>query len=427
MASRNPRRIEYVDIDEIEAAPRNPKGHSAEMIDGSFTEHGFTEAALLDERTGRLVAGHGRLAGLRARRAADGEPPEGIVVRRDGRWLMPVQRGWASRDDAQAEAYLLMSNRATEAGGWDQVGLADVLTDLVSSDVPLEASGFTDTDLSQLLDELARNTPDDRPDDVDDAPVPPVAPVTGLGDVWELGGHRLVCGDSTDAATYDVLLDGALADMVWTDPPYGVDYVGKTADALTIQNDGAADLLALLTASLGATRGATRPGAVWEVAAPAGPQLHAFATVLTDLGVWRQSLVWVKDRFVLGHSDYHYRHEFIFYGWTPGAPHRPPPSRTFDTVLDVPRPARSEDHPTMKPVALIERALLNHTDRLDLVLDPFGGSGSTLIACEVTGRRCATIELDPRYCDVIARRWQQQSGQVPVRNGEPCDMLASAD
>ena len=173
-----------------------------------------------------------------------------------------------------------------------------------------------------------------------------------------------------------------------------------------------------LRSTLGNALDACKPGAVWYVAAPAGPNFLPFASCLAALRVWRQTLVWVKDAFVLGRSDYHYRHEAVFYGWKPGAAHHEPPDRTHDTIWEVPRPRASPDHPTSKPVELVERALLMSTARGELVLDPFAGSGSTLIAAEASGRRAACVELDPRYCDVVVRRWQEATGREAVLDGD---------
>jgi site-specific DNA-methyltransferase (adenine-specific) len=155
------------------------------------------------------------------------------------------------------------------------------------------------------------------------------------------------------------------------------------------------------------------------VAAPAGPIHFEFAAVLRELEVWRHTLNWVKDGFVLGRADYHYRHEPIFYGWKEGAAHTWNGGRSQDSVLEFPRPRANKEHPTMKPVALIQRCLENSTDEKAIVCDPFGGSGSTLIACEATNRRARLIELDPRYCDVIVRRWEEATGKTAVRHGRP--------
>jgi hypothetical protein len=183
---------------------------------------------------------------------------------------------------------------------------------------------------------------------------------TQPGDLWVVGGcHRLLVGDCTLPENVTRLFGGAAAEMMFADPPYGVEYVGKTADALTIDNDGAGDLPRLLRGSFAGALRAVRKGGAWYVAAPAGPQHWEFARQLLDLGVYRQTLVWVKDQFVLGHSDYHYRHEPIFYGWGPGGERHAVPTRDQDSVWQIDRPRRSAEHPTMKPIALVEKAIGN--------------------------------------------------------------------
>lgn len=208
-----------------------------------------------------------------------------------------------------------------------------------------------------------------------------------------------------------------MADAMWTDPPYGVSYVGKTKDALTIENDDRSSdsLEAFLRDVFALALIHTKAGGAWYVAAPAGPLHLAFASALHELGVWRQTLTWEKDQFVLGRSDYHYRHEPIFYGWKEGAAHTWNGGRTQDSVLEVPRPRRSAEHPTMKPVALVQRCVENSTDAGALVVDPFGGSGTTLMACEAAGRTASLIELDPKYCDVIVARWEKATDQKAER------------
>jgi len=192
-----------------------------------------------------------------------------------------------------------------------------------------------------------------------------------------------------------------------------VSYVGKTKDALTIENDtlNLAELEEFLRSAFNAIFTATKPGACWYVAAPSGNIFQSFSIPLSELDVWRHTLVWVKDTLVMGRADYHYKHESIFYGWTPGAAHQTPPDRKQDTVWEIPRPKANREHPTMKPIELIVRAINNSSRANDLVLDSFGGSGSTLIACEQTHRKARLIELDPKYCDVIVKRWETITGQ----------------
>jgi len=204
-----------------------------------------------------------------------------------------------------------------------------------------------------------------------------------------------------------------MANCVWTDPPYGVSYVGKTKDALEIQNDSLddKDLEDFLRSALSCAFAYTHPGGAWYVAAPPGPLNHCFSVVLKELGVWRQTLNWIKSQMVLGRSDYHYQHEPIFYGWKPGASHSWHSDRKQTSCLEFDKPQRNGIHPTMKPVELVEYCITNSSKPGEIVLDPFGGSGTTLIACEKSKRQCRTMELDPKYCDVIKNRWEEFTGK----------------
>lgn len=242
-------------------------------------------------------------------------------------------------------------------------------------------------------------------------------PRTHPGDIWQLGHHRLLCGDATVPADVKRLMAGAQANVLWTDPPYGVDYVGKTPRAMTIAGDAPGGLAELLRRSFAALGPALAPGAAFYVCHPAGPVARDFWEALDTAG-WqlRQGIVWVKDTMVLGHADYHYRHEPIAFGYLPdevprgrgrGGWHG---GNDKDSVMEVPRPAASREHPTMKPVELVRRCLLNSSVEGDAVLDPFAGSGTTLIACEMLRRRGFALELDPSYCDVIVARWEEATG-----------------
>jgi site-specific DNA-methyltransferase (adenine-specific) len=237
----------------------------------------------------------------------------------------------------------------------------------------------------------------------------------------------LLCGDATVLSDHQSVLAGGLADMVFTDPPYGVAVASRvgtptgmsSAEArelgtMKIENDDLSleALTEFLRSAFRNILAATRKGACWYVTAPHGPMGLAFSVTLNEIEVWRHSLVWVKDSLVMSRMDYHYRHEPIYYGWTPGAPHDRVPSRDQDTVWECRRPKRSLDHPTMKPVELVERAIRNSSKTHDTILDPFGGSGTTLIACEKSGRQARLVELSPAYCDVTIRRWQEFTGEV---------------
>ena len=242
--------------------------------------------------------------------------------------------------------------------------------------------------------------------------------------------HRLLCGDSRKAEDMAHLADGRLAEMVWTDPPYGVGVasrVGTTGGMSSAQaraegHPGIANddldvpqLVAFLRGAFDTALDACRPGAVWYVAAPHGPMGVAFSMVLHDLGIWHSSLVWVKDSMVISRLDYHYRHEVLYYGWKPGGAHHPVPDRCQTSVFECPRPKRSEQHPTMKPVELIRRHIENSSDPGQSVLDPFAGSGSTLIAAEQTGRNALLMEIDGRFCDVTVKRWEEFTGRKAER------------
>ena len=372
-----------------------------------------------------------------------------IVARADGTitagnhtWQAAKQLGWdeiavvrVDDDDATASAFALADNRTAELGSYDDALLLDLIQSIDDKDL-LADTGWSDDAVADLLAQIGSDLPDLPPPD--EAAEPPVEPLSKSGDVWVLGGHRVVCGDATDVLAYDALLGGDKADCVWTDPPYGVAIVGgnhslspeerKAAGGKTIENDALSisELEDFLRSALGAAIAACRPGSAWYVSAPDGRRGIAFSVVLTELSVWRHSLVWVKDSLVMGRSDYHYRHEPIYYGWTPGGPHDWFGDRSQTTVIEIPRPRRNAEHPTMKPVELVARCLNNSAPRGGLVLDPFGGSGSTLLACEYTGRKGRLIELDPRYVDVICRRWQDFTGAKPMleSSGELVDFTA---
>ena len=276
-----------------------------------------------------------------------------------------------------------------------------------------------------LLRELERLSGQDGPPqgltDPDAVPAVPEEPVTKPGDLWVLGEHRVLCGDATDANALAHLMAGERAGLMWTDPPYGVDYVGKTERALTITNDGSSGLPRLLTDAFAAAGAMLAPGAAIYVAHPAGAGSVTFGMCFVAAG-WRlhETLVWVKNRLVLGHSDYHYRHEPLLYGYKPGGGRRGRGGAGWygdnrqDSVFEIDRPSASREHPTAKPVELVARCVACSSPPGALVLDPFMGSGSTLIACEQLGRKARGMEIDPHYCDVVVRRWEEFTGGKAV-------------
>lgn len=389
---------------------RNDK--AVPKVASSLREFGWRQPIVVDEK-GVVIVGHTRL--LAARSLGMTEVPVHVAT-----GLTP----------AQVRAYRLADNRTNEEAEWDDAALASELAALDSDGFDLALTGFDGGELERLLDPPGVTV---EAADEAEVPAPAAEPMTRPGDLIRLGRHRLLCGDATDSTAWDALMAGDTADLVWTDPPYGVSYgeknamlnrvmgAGSGADRSLLEtpigNDSltAEQLTDFLRASLSLTCAHTRPGGVVYVAAPPGPLHHCFATVLSELGVWRHTLQWVKDGFVLGRSDYHYRHEPIFYGWKAGAAHTWNGGRSQDSVLECPRPRKNDLHPTMKPVALIARCIENSSDPGALVADPFGGSGSTLMAAEATGRRAALMELSPAYCDVIVARWEHAAGAVAVR------------
>jgi len=252
--------------------------------------------------------------------------------------------------------------------------------------------------------------------DEDAVPEVPVDPVSRLGDVWLLGKHRVMCGDSTSIDSVERLMGDVKADMLLTDPPYNVAYTGKTKDALKIQNDSMSDdgFRQFLRDAYVAADAVMKAGAVFYIW-HADSEGYNFRGACKDAGwIVRQCLVWKKQTLVMGRQDYHWKHEPCLYGWKEGAGHLWAADRKQTTILEFDRPSRSSEHPTMKPVALFEYQMLNNTKGSDIVLDLFGGSGTTLVVCEKNGRIGRLMELDPKYVDVIVKRWEEFTGKKAV-------------
>lgn len=371
---------------------RKIDARAVSAVAGSIKEFGFKSPILVDAE-GVIIAGHTRLQAAQSL----GLESVPVIICND---LTPDQ----------VKAYRLADNRVAEFSEWDAELLKLELGDI---ELEMDFAGFDEL-VAELGDGEAETMEEGDPDEV---PAEAAGePISQRGEVYELGPHRLMCGDSTSAEDWQAILGDEIGDAVMTDPPYGVNYVGKTKDALPVENDDPEGLPALLDGALSIMFDRCRPGSAWYVAAPPGPLFLHFANWMNGREILRQTLIWVKDSMVLGHSDYHYKHEPIFYGWKPGASHRGPPDRTQVSVWEVARPKRSAEHPTMKPVELYEKMMNNSTAPGELVLEPFGGSGTTLIAAAKTGRICRAMEIAPRYCDVIRKRWTKfakENGQDP--------------
>jgi site-specific DNA-methyltransferase (adenine-specific) len=384
-----------VPIESIEFHPRNPRIGDVEAVAASLQRFGQLKPLVVQASTGYVVAGNHLL------RAAQ-------------------KLGWTSiaanveaMDDATATAYGLADNRTADLGDYDYNLLAAILAEQAAAG-NLLATGYDADDVAALLRAVGQGDERD-PDAVPD--LPPEAEVyVQPDDLWALGRHRLLVGDATNPDAASRLTANEPVDLVVTDPPYGVSYVGGTAAHLTISND---DLDADGTRALVADAlrlAPLRPGGAFYIMAPAGPLHLSFLLALADARLTvHQTLIWVKSSFVLGHGDYHYRHEPILYGWRDGGPHLFRGDRTQDSVWEIPRPARSELHPTIKPVELVERAVRNSSMPGERVLDMFAGSGTTLIAAERAERICLAMELDARYAQVAIERWGSFTGQTPRR------------
>ena len=306
------------------------------------------------------------------------------------------------------------------SGEWDDEKLCDLLQDLDLSGYEFSLTGFTRSELDGLQLKLGvGEAVEDEDFDVDKAVEECEKPVTKRGDLWIMGGHRLLCGDARNVDDMARLMGGAKADLLLTDPPYNVDYVGKTKDALKIDNDrmSNADFRAFLLEAFTAARQSMKAGAafyIWH----ADSNGYDFRGACMDAG-WkvRQCLIWEKDILVLGRQDYQWQHEPCLYGWNEGAGHAWYSDRKQTTILRFDKPTRSKEHPTMKPVPLFGYLVQNSSKPGDIVLDPFSGSGTTVIAAEQLDRTAYVMELNERYCDVIVKRWEEQTGEKAVLDG----------
>lgn len=416
MATAQDVRIEYLPLDLVLTLvdPANPKAHDQDGIRASIGRFGFNAPLVRNELTGRLLAGAGRAEALAAARGRGEQPPERIRVDQEGNWLVPVVHG-ISLPEEEARRFLVVENQLVMRGGWNDQALAELVQSFQQDGLGLDGIGFDGADLDRLLADVPVLPEVSVESDEDEFDLPtPDEPTVRTGDVYRLGDHRLVVGDASVPGNIERALGGEPAALLFTDPPYGVTYVGKTTERLRISGD---DLSPAATAQLIRTvlelaRVSLAPGASFYVCGPAGDMEPVVREAAGVLGTVRQSIVWVKDQFVLGRADYHWRHELVHYGWIAGRRHRWLGGRSEDSVWEIPRPRRSAEHPTMKPTALVRRALRNSSRAGDLVLDPFAGSGTTLLAAHQMRRRAAVVELDPRYAQVTIARWERLSGRT---------------
>lgn len=395
-------KVVYRAVSELIPYARNARTHSDEQvarIAASIQEFGWTNPILIDGSKG-IIAGHGRV----------------LAARKLGLEKVPTIE-LSGLTEAQKRAYILADNRLALDAGWDEEMLKLEFAELEKEGFELSKTGFSDEEIREMMADLDREV--DGVEDVE-TPEPPKNPKTKRGGVWILGTHRLMCGDSTSVEDVQEVMGGVLADLWLTDPPYSVAYQGKTKDALTIQNDEMDDesFRCFLVSAYSAADSVLKEGAafyIWH----ADSEGFNFRGACRDVG-WkvRECLIWSKNTFVLGRQDYQWQHEPCLYGWKDGAAHHWYSDRSQTTILEFDRPNRNAEHPTMKPVGLFQYLIGNSTKPGDIVLDSFGGSGTTLIACEQSGRSARILELDPCYCDVIIERWQNLTGQRAVRESD---------
>jgi DNA modification methylase len=378
---------------------RRRTDRSSDLIKESLQRYGAARSIVIDEEN-RILAGNGTIdgakaAGIRRVRIIESEGDEVIAVRRTG------------LTEEQKVGLALADNRTSDLSEWDQEMLHRL-----SEEHDLEP-WFNQDDLDELLN-VVEVDPVEGNTDPDAVPDAPEEPTTKPGDLWILGNHRLLCGDSTNPQHLQRLMDGKLADLWLTDPPYNVDYEGGSG--LKIQNDNMADgeFRQFLCDVYCSANQVLKPGAVFYIW-HADSEGYNFRGAAQDNG-WkiRQCLIWLKSSLVMGRQDYQWKHEPCLYGWTEGAAHTWNSDRKQTTILEFDKPRKNGQHPTMKPVDLFQYQIDNSTKPNQLVLDSFGGSGTTVIACERIKRQARVMELDPVYCDVIVKRWEEFTGNTAI-------------
>ncbi len=427
-------KVEYVALGELKAYERNTRTHSKEQVkqlEASIKEFGFTNPVLIDEDN-VLIAGHGRTEAARALGMA--EVP---AIRIKG------------LTEAQRNALRIADNSLALNAGWDVEALREELEALKAAEFNVDLLGLDELNIEGLelgeLEEPAELVEDEPPEAEE------VETRVKPGEIWQLGDHRLMCGDSTKPEDVARLMDGEKADLWLTDPPYNVAYEGGTAERLTIQNDSMGDgaFRAFLTDAFRAAADLLKQGGVFYVWHADSEGFNFRVALKATAGLLlKQCLIWVKNSIVLGRQDYQWKHEPCLYGWKDGASHyfieeRNHPTvmedemamdfakmkkdemrallerifaeQTPTTIIREPKPARNAEHPTMKPVRLFGRLIQNSSRAGEVVMDTFGGSGTTLIACEQLGRKARLMELDPKYCDVIIARWEKFTGKTAER------------
>ncbi|MBL0320101.1 MAG: site-specific DNA-methyltransferase [Alphaproteobacteria bacterium] len=397
--------VQFIPVTQLIPYARNARTHSEEQVSqiaGSIAEFGFVNPILMGDDN-IIIAGHGRLSA--AQRLGLKEVPTIIL---------------SHLTENQRRALIIADNKIALNAGWDEEMLRLELQELKLDDFNLELIGFSDEELNTLLiDGLEKS---EGLTDENTVPELQEEAITKPGDVWILGNHRLLCGDSTLLTDVEKALGGVLADMVFTDPPYNVNYGGAMKDKLrginrTIKNDNLGEEFEQFLYDACVNIVTVCKGAIYICMASS--ELDTLQSAFRKAGGhWSTFIIWAKNTFTLGRADYQRQYESILYGWKEGSDHYWCGARNQSDVWFFNKPQSNDLHPTMKPIELVERAIENSSKSRDIVLDCFGGSGSTLIAAEKTGRSARLIELDPKYCDVIVRRWQEFTGRDAIHEEE---------
>ncbi len=383
--------VESWPIERLIPYARNARMHSDQQvaqIAASVAEFGFINPVLADS-DGGIIAGHGRV--LAARKLGYTEVP--VIV-------------LGHLNENQKRAFMLADNRLALSAGWDEEMLHLELQALTQSGFNVQITGFDQRELDQLLTDLSRQALADP----DEAPATSDEVVTQPGDLWLLGEHRLLCGDGTKRGDLERVLDGSGSDLIFTYLPYNSNYTGKTSSRLTIVNDNLGDHFSDFLAAACEAMLAVNSGPIY-ICMSSRELHHLYEAFSKAGGHWSTYVIWAKHTFTLGRSDYQRQYEPILYGWREGSRHYWCGDRNQGDVWFIDKPHRNDAHPTMKPIELVERAISNSSHKGDLVLDPFAGAGSTVLASERTSRRACVVEIDPRYADVIVRRWEGYSGR----------------
>lgn len=383
-------RFEKVDIDKLIPYARNARTHSKKQVlelRASIREFGFINPVIIDKDF-NIIAGHGRI----------------MAAKEEG--LKEIPCVFAEHlTDAQKKAYILADNRLAMNAGWDEEMLAVELSELEGADFDLSLLGFDEAELNQLLRD--EDSIQDDEFDIDDELSKPT--FTKAGDVWQLGKHRLICGDSTKAETYTILMEDKKANIVITDPPYNVNYEGSAGKIKNDNMENSAFYQFLFDAFTGIESAMARDASIYVF--HADTEGLNFRKAFEDAGFYLSgTCIWKKQSIVLGRSPYQWQHEPVLFGWKKKGKHQWYTGRKESTIWEFDKPKKNGDHPTMKPIPLLAYPIINSSLSNCIVLDAFGGSGSTLIACEQSDRICYTIELDEKFCDVIVKRYIEQVG-----------------